>query len=107
MMLAAVPNVLFEQSHALANLDYNGVQVGNVERINCGVCILLNTFQYGVHASQSKEHDIDLFLFSLTILHNQVEDLVNYITLRDFSLNSEETKGSLEGLHVSYLQHFD
>lgn len=63
--------------------------------------------QYGVHASQSKHHDMDLSLFSLNILHVQVEDLVNYITMRALLLNSRESKGLLEGLYAGYPQHFD
>lgn len=53
-------------------------------------------FQYGAHASQSKDHDMDLTLFSLNVLHAQVEDLVDCITLRAFSSDSGER--FLEGI---------
>jgi hypothetical protein len=77
----------FERSHALAILDYKRVQLGNVERTNCGVV------SYSVHISvryKASLNDMDLTLYSLNIFHAQVENLVNCITLRAFSLDSGE-----------------
>lgn len=44
-------------------MEFN-FQVGDVEKIYCGVCILL-VLQLGVYASQSNEHNMDCSLFSL------------------------------------------